>query len=114
MPSLNEATSRDAVTDKRLTEESVIDDHTSRRSDNSGKVAAGYAAAQTAAQSAAAYLNDPEANSWVCASRFARGCASSEPQPIFKFPTTARRADGTLGRGAECRRCRDARRAGRA
>ncbi len=91
-----------------------MDDHRTARPGRSAKVAAGYAAAQTAAESAAAYANDPVANSWVCTARFARGCASAEPQPIFKFPTTARRADGSLGRGTECRRCRDARLAGKA
>jgi hypothetical protein len=86
-----------------------MDSHPSARPGDRAKVDAGYAAAQTAAESAAAYANDPKANSQVCNARLARGCATSQPQPIFKFPTTKRRADGTLGRGTECRRCRDVR-----
>jgi len=36
--------------------------------------------------------------------------ACGEVKPIRSFPTTGTRADGTIGRGKECRACRDAKR----
>ncbi len=70
---------------------------------NPAKVAAGFKARATYAESSVSGVTQ------VCANRDA--CGDTKPQPIFHFPTTSRRKDGSLGRGKECRKCRDARRA---
>jgi hypothetical protein len=70
---------------------------------NAAKIAAGYKARETYSASSVS------GETAICVNK--EFCKVKGAQPIFHFPTTSMRKDGTLGRGKECRKCRDGRRA---